>query len=163
MRDRMMLQAALLALTVLGAGCAHETQPAAQLPSQPIVRAPADLRVAVVGITKRPLAAGELAPFERAGLRWEYGLQIADTGKVGVRLEQVQNSVRSLSGVASTKTIPLPSRVEPNGTTTIDIRAVLSTSNPEEPGNLRGVQELVFLGRDDQGRPVQFTVEVPLS
>jgi hypothetical protein len=53
--------------------------------------------------------------------------------------------------------------VEPRGTTPIAIDAYLSTSNPENPGNLTGVQELVFLAQDDSGRPVRIIVRVPLE
>jgi len=133
------------------------------VPSQVMVQAPDHLRVMVAHMRERPLGDTELAQFERAGIRWDYEVRIMETGGVGVRLEQLQNTARSLSGVQSTETIGLPSRVEPNGTTVIDVRAVLATSNPEEPGNLRGVQELVFRGRDDRGRPVQLTVQVPLA
>jgi hypothetical protein len=57
----------------------------------------------------------------------------------------------------------LASRVEPQGTTPIVVDANLSTSNPEYPGNLTGIQELVFLGQDDSGRPVRISVRVPLE
>jgi hypothetical protein len=53
--------------------------------------------------------------------------------------------------------------VESGGTTPIFIDATLSTSNPEEPGNLTGVEELVFLGQDDQGASVRVVVRVPLE
>ena len=69
---------------------------------------------------------------------------------------------RSLAGAATTRTIQLGSRVEPNGMTRILVSAELSTSDPGEPENLAGVQELLFIGRDDLGGPVRILVRVPL-
>jgi hypothetical protein len=82
---------------------------------------------------------------------------------VGVQLLMVEATVRSLTGITSTTVTRLPSRVEPQGTTPIQIHAVLSSSNPEEPGNVTGVQELTFLGSDDRGDPVRVIVRVPLE
>lgn len=154
-----------LAVTLLlgGAGCEYHVRQVARLPLQVEVENPGHLRVAVVGTSKRSLAAAELPPFHRAGSRWEYTVRFTDTAGVGVQFREVQATVRSLTGVTATRTIPLVSRVEPQGTAPIAIEAFLSTSNPEEPGNLTGVQELVFLGRDDHGQPVRVIVRVPLE
>jgi hypothetical protein len=100
---------------------------------------------------------------QRAGSRWDYTVRFTETAGVGVQLREVQATVRSLAGVKTTRTIPLASRVEPQGTTPILINATLSTSNPEEPENLTGVEDLVFLGQDDRGVPVRVVVRVPLG
>jgi hypothetical protein len=47
--------------------------------------------------------------------------------------------------------------------TRILVSAELSTSDPGEPENLTGVQELLFIGRDDLGGPVRILVRVPLE
>lgn len=150
-------------LLLAGAGCEYHLREVAKLPLQVEVENPGHLRVAVVGTSKRPLAAAELPPFHHAGSRWDYTVRFTDTSGVGVQFREVQTTVRSLTGVTATRTIPLASRVEPQGTTPIAIDAFLSSSNPEEPGNLTGVQELVFLGRDDHGQPVRVIVRVPLE
>jgi hypothetical protein len=119
--------------------------------------------VAVVGAAKRPLAAAELRPFERAGSRWDYSVQFTDTAGVGVQFLMVEATVRSLTGITATTVTRLPSRVEPMGTTPIQIHAVLSSSNPDDPGNVTGVEELTFLGVEDGGRSVRVIVRVPLE
>jgi hypothetical protein len=134
-----------------------------KLPAGIQVESPPHLRAVVVNPTKRPLAPSELPPLTRAGWHWEYTVQFTETGGVGVQFREVQSTVRSLTGVAANRTTPLPSRVEPQGTIPIVVGADLSTSNPENPGNLTGVQELVFLGQDDRGQPVRVLVRVPLE
>ena len=150
-------------LGLAGASCEYRPPEAPKLPIGIQVESPPHLRVAVVNPTKRPLAPNELPPLTRAGSRWDYSVQFTDTGGVGVQFREVQATVRSLTGTSATRTIPLPSRVEPQGTTPIAIDAYLSTSNPENPGNLSGVQELVFLAQDDSGRAVRIIVRVPLE
>lgn len=162
-RERIWLLCLVAALMWAGASCEYHIREVAKLPLQVEVENPGYLRVAVVNATKRPLAAAELPPFHREGSRWDYTVRFTDTGGVGVRFREVQATVRSLTGIAASRTIPLASRVEPQGTTPISIDAFLSSSNPEEPGNLTGVQELVFLGRDDHGQPVRVIVRVPLE
>jgi hypothetical protein len=146
-----------------GASCEYRIREVARLPLRVEVENPGHLRVAVVDTVKRPLAAPEVPPSQRAGSRWDHTVRFTDTGAVGIQFREVQATVRSLTGVATSRAIPLASRVEPAGTTPIAIHAVLSTSNPEEPGNLTGVQELVFLGQDDRGVPVRVIVRVPLE
>jgi hypothetical protein len=136
------------------------------LPKLPVrieAESPPHLRVAVINPTKRPLAPNELPPLTRAGSRWDYAVQFTDTGGIAVQFREVQATVRSLTGITATRTFPLPSRVEPQGTTPIQIEATLVTSDPERPGSLTGVQELVFLAQDDSGRPVRVFVRVPLE
>jgi hypothetical protein len=82
---------------------------------------------------------------------------------VGVQFQEVEATVRSLTGFVATRVIPLGSRIEPWGTTPVSIHAFLSTSNPDDPGNLTGVQELTFFGRDDDGMPIRIVVRVPLE
>lgn len=160
---RVGLRSLAVALLLAGAGCEYHIREVARLPLQVEVENPGHLRVAIVGTSKRPLAAGEMSPYQRAGSRWDYTVRFTDTGGVGVQFQELQATVRSLTGVTAARTIPLASRVEPRGTTPIAIEAFLSTSNPEEPGNLSGVQELIFLGRDDHGQPVRVIVRVPLE
>lgn len=148
---------------LVGAGCEYHVREAAKLPLRVEVENAGRLRVVVVNPAKRPLAPSELPTFQRAGSRWDYTVRFTETGGVGVQFRQVQATVRSLTGITATRTIPLASRVEPGGTTPIFIDATLSTFNPEEPGNLTGVQELVFLGQDDRGAPMRVTVRVPLE
>jgi len=148
---------------LVGVSCAPPIRPMAKLPLQVEVETPGFLQVAVVDTVKRPLAAGELPEFHHAGVRWSYTVRFSNTGQEGVRLLEVQATVRSLTGVVSQRTFPLPSRVEAGGTTPIAIEAVLSTSNPKERGNLTGVQELAFQGRDDAGQALQVVVRVPLE
>lgn len=152
-----------VAVLLAGTGCEYRVPEVAKLPVRIEIENPGHLRVAVINPSKRALAPSELGPFQRAGSRWDYTVQFTDTTGVGVQFREVQATVRSLAGVATTRTIPLASRVEAEGTTPIYIDATLSTSNPEEPGNLTGVQELVFLGQDDRGAPVRLIVRVPLE
>jgi hypothetical protein len=152
-----------LAGLLVAAGCRYQAPGVPKLPLRVEVENPGHLQVAVVEATKRPLAPGELAAFQRAGSRWQYSVRFTDTAGVGVQFRQIETTVRSLTGVASSRTIPLVSRVEPRGTTPISIDAFLATSDPAEPGDLTGVQELVFLGRDDRGQPVRVVVRVPLE
>jgi len=151
------------AVLLAGAGCGPHVREVAKLPLQVEVENPGHLRVEVVNPTKRPLAPSELTPFQRAGSRWDYTVRFTETDGVGVQFREVQATVRSLAGVTAARTIPLASRVEPQGTTPIFIHATLSTSNPEEPENLTGVEELVFFGQDDRGVPVRVVVRVPLE
>jgi hypothetical protein len=152
-----------IALVILGVGCAPRVRDVARLPVQIEIEFSGNLQVVVVGATKRSLAAAELPPSLRAGSRWEYTVRFADTVGVGVRFQELRSTVRSLAGAATTRTIPLGSRVEPNGMTRILVSAELSTSDPGEPENLAGVQELLFIGRDDLGGPVRILVRVPLE
>lgn len=155
---------ALLVVGLLGgASCASRPPEVAKLPLTIQVENPGHLRVAVVGAAKRPLAAAELRPFERAGSRWDYSVQFTDTAGVGVQFMLVEATVRSLTGITATTVTRLPSRVEPMGTTPIQIHAVLSSSNPDDPGNVTGVEELTFLGVEDGGRSVRVIVRVPLE
>jgi len=148
---------------LLGACRDYRAEELAPLPPRVEVRGPDHLRVEVVNMAKRPLAASELTQFQRAGVRWDYTVRFTDTGGVGVRLEGLENQLRSQTGVTATETISLPSRVEPNGSTPVTVQAALATSDPGQPGNLRGIQTLTFRGRDDRGGPVEVVVRVPLE
>ena len=148
---------------VLAAACSYPPLEVATLPVRTEVEGPANLRVVVTDWQKRPLRASEMSPLERAGYRWDYTVQITDTGGMAIQLREVTATVKSLTGFVTTRTFPLESRVEPHGTTPITINARLSTSNPDEPGNLTGVQELTFLGRDDDYKLIQLVVRVPLN
>jgi len=152
-----------VAVLLAGVGCGPHVREGAKLPLQVEVENPGHLRVAVVEVRKEALTATELSPFQRAGYRWDHTVRFTETDGVGVQFREVQATVRSLTGVTATRTISLASRVEPQGTTPIFIDATLSTSHPEEPENLTGVEELVFLGQDDRGVPVRITVRVPLE
>ncbi len=145
------------------AGCEYRVPAVTRLPVRIAIENPGHLRVAVIAPSRRALAPQELGAFQRAGRRWDYAVQFTETAGVGVQFREVQATVRSLAGVAATRTIPLASRVEPHGSTPVSIQATLSTSNPEEPENLTGVEELVFLGADDRGAPVRVIVRVPLE
>jgi hypothetical protein len=127
------------------------------------VRAPSHLRLAVAGMVRRPLEPATLTPPERAGVRWDYEVLITDTGGIGVRLEMLRMTVRSLAGTSVAGVQSLPSRVEPHGTTPITLQASLSSSIPDAPGELVGVHELTFLGTDDRGQPVRIVARVPLE
>jgi hypothetical protein len=153
---------AALVAGLLAAGCAYLPPEGPKLPVGIQVENPGHLAVAVVDTIKRPLAAADLHPFERAGFRWDFQVWLTDTAGVGVQFRELQLTVKSLSGVTAERTIPLTSRVEPRGTTPIAVTGTLTTSNPEEPENLTGVEELVFLGQDDQGAPVRIVLRVPL-
>jgi hypothetical protein len=161
----------LLAALILGgsagslflAGCMAPLRREAAAPPPLQVQAPSHLAVAVTGMTKRPMAPEEFTPPQRAGFRWEYQLRISDTGGIGVRLEALHMTVRSLSGITAGRVQSLPSRVEPDGSTPISLQAYLVTSSPDEPGDLVGVHELTFLGTDDRGRAVKLEVRVPLE
>ena len=156
----------LLVLLVVGllggARCASRPPEPANLPLTIQVENPGHLRVAVVGTIKLPLTAADLRPFEHGGSRWDYRVEFTDTAGVGVQFMLVEATVRSLTGVTATTVTRLASRVEPLGTTPIQIHAVLASSNPDEAGNVTGVQTLTFLGVDDRGDPVRVIVRVPL-
>jgi hypothetical protein len=159
-----LLPCVLLAVGVLGgAGCASRPPEVAKLPLTIQVENAGSLRVAVVGTTKRQLTAAELRPFERGGFRWDYSVQFTDTVGVGVQFMLVEATVRSLTGITAATVTQLASRVEPQGTTPIQIHAVISSSNPDEPGNVTGVQVLTFQGVTDRGDTVRVIVRVPLE
>jgi hypothetical protein len=160
-RGRCLWLVVILGLAV--AGCEYRAPEVPKLPVRIEVESPPHLRVAVVNATKRPLAPDELPPLTRVGARWDHTVQLTDTGGVGIQFREVQATVRSLTGFSATRVISLLSRVEPQGTTPIQIEATLVTSDPERPGSLTGVQELVFLGQEDSGRPVRILVRVPLE
>jgi hypothetical protein len=147
---------------LLAEGCAYLPPEGPKLPVGIQVENPGHLAAAVVDTIKRPLVAAELRPFERAGFRWDFQVWLTDTAGVGVQFRELQVTLKSLSGVTAERTIPLTSRVEPRGTTPIAVTGTLTTSNPEEPENLTGVEELIFLGQDDQGAPVRIILRVPL-
>ena len=94
---------------------------------------------------------------------WEHSVRFSDTIGVGAQLREVQATVRSLPGFTTTRTIPLGTRVEPGGMTPIRIEASLVTSNPDDPGNLQGIEEAIFSGQDDRGQPVRVVVRIPLE
>jgi hypothetical protein len=148
---------------VLVPGCSYPPPDVATLPVRTEVEGPPYLRVVVTDWQKRPLTASEMSPMERAGFRWDYVVQITDTGGMTIQLREVTATVKSLTGFRSTRTFPLESRVDPHGTTPITISARLSTGNPDEPGNLTGVEELTFLGRDNEFKLIQLVVRVPLN
>jgi hypothetical protein len=152
----------ILAL-LMAAGCQYHVREVATLPLQVEVHGPEHLQVAVIETGKRALAPTEFSAFERAGYRWDHTVRFTETAGVAVQFREVQATVRSLSGVIATRTIPLGSRVEPQGTTPILVDARLSTSNPEEPENLTGVEEVEFFGQDDRGTPVRVVVRIPLE
>ncbi len=156
------LSCAALVAGFLAAGCAYVPPEGPKLPVGIQVENPGHLAVAVVKTVKRPIPLGELRPFERAGVRWDFEVWLTDTAGIGVQLRELQVTVRSLSEVTAERVIPLASRVEPRGTTPIAVAGTLTTSNPEEAENLTGVEELIFLGQDDQGAPVRLIVRVPL-
>ena len=145
-----------------GTGC----EPLPEMPKLPIrveVENPGQLRVVVVPMRKRPLAASELPPWAQAGVRWEHEVLFTETVGVGVQFQEVEVTVRSLTGIATTRKVSLASRVEPYQTTPISIEASLVTSHSSEPGNLSGVEELVFFGRNDRGGQIRVIVRLPLE
>lgn len=155
---------ALLVVGLLGgAGCASRPPEVAKLPLTIQVENAGSLRVAVVGASKQPIPAAELRPFEHGGFRWDYSVQFTDTAGVGVQFMLVEATVRSLTGITASTVTRLASRVEPLGATPIQIHAVISSSNPDEPGNVTGVQALTFQGVTDRGDPVRVIVRVPLE
>ncbi len=156
------LSCAALLAGFLAAGCAYVPPEGPKLPLQVQVENPGHLTVAVVNTVKRPIPLGELRPFERAGFRWDFQVLLTDTAGIGVQFRELHVTVKSLSEVTAERVIPLPSRVEPRGTTPIAVAGTLTTSNPDEAENLTGVEELIFLGQDDQGVPVRLIVRVPL-
>ncbi|HSB68764.1 MAG TPA: hypothetical protein VLT62_05485 [Candidatus Methylomirabilis sp.] len=162
-RSRWVPPALLAAWLLGGAGCASLPPETAKLPLGVQVENPGHMRVAVVRATRRPLTAAELRPFEHGGFRWDYSVEFTDTAGTGVQFMVVEATVRSLTGISATTVTQLASRVEPLGTTPIQIHAILSSSNPDEPGNVSGVQELTFLGVDDRGESVRVIVRVPLE
>ena len=143
--------------------CVSPVREVQKLPLQVEVESPGHLRVAVVETGKQALTAAELSSFERAGVRWNHTVTFTETDGIGVQVREVQATVRSLAGLTATRTIPLASRIEPQGTTPIFVDGKLSTSHPEEPENLTGVETLVFLGQDDRGGAVQVIVKIPLE
>jgi hypothetical protein len=151
------------AILLIGASCVSYVREVPKLPFQVEVENPGHLRVALVETRKRALTAAELSTFERAGSRWDHVLSFTETDGIGVQFREVRATVRSLAGLTATRTIPLASRVVPRETASISVDARLSTSHPEEPQNLAGVEELTFLGQDDRGVPVQVVVRVPLE
>ncbi len=161
-RTTRLFRAVLVGGLLAAAGCVYQPPEGPKLPVGVQVENPGHLAVAVVDTVKRPLTATELHPLERAGYRWDFQVRLTDTAGVGVQLVELQVTVQSLSGVTAQQTTPLRSRVEPRGTTPIAVVGVLTTSNPEEPENLTGVEELVFIGQDDRGAPVRLIVRVPL-
>jgi hypothetical protein len=152
-----------VAVLPVGASCVSYVREVPKLPLQVEVENPGHLRVAVVETRKRTLTTAELSQFERAGSRWDHVLSFTETEGIGVQFREVQATVRSLAGLTATRTIPLHSRVEPRETTPISVDATLSTSHPEEPENLTGVEELVFHGQDERGAPVRVVVRIPLE
>lgn len=166
-RGRVVLLATAAVGLVLGSvwlpGCVHPPRREAPVPPPLEIRAPAHLTLEVTEMARRPLPPGQLTPPQRAGYRWTYQLRFSDTGGVGVRLEEVRMTVRSLSGIRADGSQPLPSRVEAHGSVPISLEAFLATSSPDEPGDLVGVHELTFLGTDDRGQSIQIEVRVPLE
>ncbi|HYL82253.1 MAG TPA: hypothetical protein VEU07_15660, partial [Candidatus Acidoferrum sp.] len=156
---------ALLILGLLGlASCASRPPEVAKLPLAIQVENAGSLRVAVVGATRRPLTAAELRPpYEHGGFRWDYSVQFTDTAGMGVQFMMVEATIRSLTGITAATVTRLASHVEPLGATPIQIHAVLSSSNPDEPGNVSGVQVLTFHGVTDGGDPVRVIIRVPLE
>ncbi len=148
--------------TLLLGGCVS-TPARPQVPPRLEVQAPAHLSIAIQGMTKQPMAEKELTPPQKAGFHWEYEVVVSNAGTVGLRLEMLRMTVKSLSGAASSRVQSLPSRVEAGGSTPITVQAFLSTSDLRDPGDLVGTNELTFLGTDDRGQPLQVLVRVPLE
>jgi len=144
-------------------GCAYTPRQESPVPPRLEVQAPAYLSIAIQGVTKQPMTERELTPPQKAGFHWECEVVFQNAGTVGIRLEMLRMTVRSLSGTTSSRVQSLPSRVEPGGSTPISVQAFLSTSDLGNPADLVGTHELVFLGTDDQGRPIRIDVQVPLE
>jgi len=162
---RRLVKVVLLSLaTLAGASCFFHVSGREKLPVRVQVEKPDHLEVLIVDRAKRPLEPAELPQLTRmVGTRWDYTVRFMDTGGVTVQFREIQATIRSLSGVTTSRVIPLGSRLDPGGIVPVAVQAVLSTSDPADPGNLTGVEELVFLGQDDRGRPVRVTVLVPLE
>jgi hypothetical protein len=163
MRCAAILLGTVVMWSLSAASCGYRVWERPKLPVRVEVENPGHLQVAVVNVSRRPLAPSELPKPDLTGIRWEYAVQFTDTAGIGVQFREVQATVRSLTGFTATRNIPLASRVERRGSTPISIDAYLMTSNPEERANLTGVQELTFLGQDDGGQPVRVIVRVPLE
>ena len=148
---------------MLLAGCVSAPRREAPVPPRLEVQAPAFLSIAIQGMTKQPMTEKELVPPQKAGFHWECEVVFQNAGAVGIRLEMLRMTVRSLSGTTSSRVQSLPSRVEPGGSTPITVQAFLSTSDLGNPADLVGTHELTFLGTDDRGQPLQVLVRVPLE
>lgn len=153
-----------LVLGLAGVQCAPAIKtPTLRKPPQVEVEGAGDLKVSVTDMRKRPLKAEELGPLVKAGYLWEYRVRVSNPTGPGLTLDRLRLNVQNLWGRSWPGDRPLKVTIEPQGTGEAAIEARLSTSDPEDPASLTGIQTLTFLGRTDIGMPVSFTLRVPLD
>ncbi|MFQ5656496.1 MAG: hypothetical protein ACE5G5_03070 [Candidatus Methylomirabilales bacterium] len=153
-----------LFLALVGLRCAPPKRvPSLVKPTQVEVEGAKPLIVSMTRMRKRPLRPGELTPFAKAGSLWEYQVTLENPSEVGVNLDRLLLTVQNLWGASWGEDQPLNLRLEEGSERKVAVQARLTTTDPQDRSSLTGVQTLNFLGRDDDGGSINFTVRVPLD
>ncbi len=153
-----------LFLALVGLRCAPPRRvPSLVKPTQVEVEGAKPLIIKVTQMQKRDLRPGELAAPVKAGFLWEYRVRVINPSDVGVSLDRLHLNVQNLWGESWPGDQPLNLRVEGWGEEEVSVQARLATSDPQDQASLTGIETLTFLGRGDDGRPMSFTVRVPLD
>ncbi|MBI3988733.1 MAG: hypothetical protein HY347_03860 [candidate division NC10 bacterium] len=129
----------------------------------PEVHGASTLSIEVVKMSKRALQADELPSGTVRGVRWDYTLQFKDVAGVGVEILRLTMKVLVDSKPLTSTERWFPLRVDVSGRAEAHFSASISTSLPDQPGELKGVHELLLEGRNGRDEEVTLTIRVPLE
>jgi hypothetical protein len=142
---------------------APEKVPSVVKPGRAEVEGASPLVVTVTETRKRPLRAEELTPPSTGGFLWEYEVKIANPTNTGLTLDRIRMTVQNLWGESWPGDRPLNVRVDAGRERKVSFEARLASSNPQVEPSVTGVETVTFLGQDDDGQPISFTIRVPLD
>lgn len=131
--------------------------------ASPEVHGTSSLSIEVVKMRKRPLRAGELPSGTVRGVRWDYTLRFKDEVGIGVEIVRLTMKVMADSKLLTSAERWFPLRVDAGGRADAHFSASISTSLPDQPGELTGVHELLLEGRNGRDEEVTITIRVPLE
>jgi hypothetical protein len=153
-----------LGIAWVSLGCAAPKRvPALEKLRQVEVEGASPLIIQVTDMEKRPLRAEELSPPTRGGFLWEYRVRIVNSSEMGVTLEHLHLTVQNLWGGNWPGDHPLNLKVKGWSEGQVLAQAQLASTDPQDTAGLTGIEVLTFLGRRDDGKPISFTVRVPLD
>ncbi len=153
-----------LFFALVGLRCAPPKRiPSIVKPSRVEAEGASPLLVKVTGMRKRSLRSEELVPPAKGGSLWEYQVKIANPTDTGVTLDHLRMTIQNLWGESWPGDQPLNLRIEGGSEREVSLQARLASSAPDIEEGVTGVEVLTFLGQRDDGKPVGFTVRVPLD
>lgn len=151
-------------VALLSVRCAApERVPLVVKPTQAEVEGASPLIITVTRMHKRPLRPEELTPPAKGGFLWEYHVTIENPTDMTVRLDRVRLSVQNIWGESWPGDQPLNLQIRGGSEGQVPVQARLASSDPKVEWGVTGVETLTFLGQREDGRPISFTIRVPLD